>query len=99
MAAVGEATESGYAERLMRPLKAETVTLQEYAHFREADQHLGRLLAEGSQHKRLHSALGYLTPAEFATAWQQRQARAPSVQLETPENGPHSWGHYKAVGG
>jgi putative transposase len=84
MAAVGEATENGYAERLMRPIKEEEVTLHEYANFREAYQHLGRFLDEVYQHKRIHSALGYLTPAEFETEWQLRQARATSVQLETP---------------
>jgi transposase InsO family protein len=83
MAASGEATENGYAERLMRTIKEEEVTLHEYASFREAYQHLGRFLDEVYQHKRIHSALGYLTPAEFETEWQQRQARTTSVQLET----------------
>jgi putative transposase len=84
MAAIGEATEHGYAERLMRTSKEEEVTLHAYANFREAYQHLGRFLDEGYQHKRLHSALGYLTPAEFETEWQQRQAWATAVQVETP---------------
>jgi putative transposase len=84
MAAIGEATENGYAERLMRTIKEEEVTLHEYASFREAYQHLGRFLDEVYQHKRIHSALGYLTPAEVETEWQQRQDRTTSVQLETP---------------
>jgi putative transposase len=84
MAAIGEATENGYAERLMRTIKEEEVTLHEYANFHEAYQHLGRFLDEVYQHKRIHSALGYLTPAEFETEWQHRQAQAASVQLETP---------------
>ena len=84
MAAIGEATENGDAERLMRTIKEEEVTLHESANCREAYQHLGRFLDEVYQHKRIHSALGYLTPAEFETEWQQRQARTTSVQLETP---------------
>jgi putative transposase len=84
MAAIGEATENGYAERLMRTIKEEEVTLHEYANFREAYQHLGRFLDEVYQHKRIHSALGYLTPAEFETEWQHQQARAASGRLETP---------------
>jgi putative transposase len=84
MAAIGEATEKGYAERLMRTIKEAEVTLHEYANFRAAYQPLGRFLDEVYQHKRIHSALGDLTPAEFEAEWQQRQARATSVPLETP---------------
>jgi putative transposase len=42
MAAIGEATETGYAERLMRTIQAEDVTRHEYADFHEAYQRLGR---------------------------------------------------------
>jgi putative transposase len=84
MAAIGEATENGYVERLMRTIKEEEVTLQDYADFREAYQHLVRFLDEVYQHKRIHSALGYLTPAEFETEWQHRQPQVASVPLETP---------------
>jgi transposase InsO family protein len=41
MAAIGEATENGYAERLMRTIKEAEVTLHDYADFHEAYQHLG----------------------------------------------------------
>jgi putative transposase len=44
MAAIGEATENGYAERLMRTIKEEEVTLHEYADFHGAYQRLGRFL-------------------------------------------------------
>jgi putative transposase len=84
MAAVGEATENGYAERLMRTIKEEEVTLHDYEGFHEAYQHLGRFLGDVDQHKRIHSALGYLTPAEFETQWLQQQRIAVPVKLETP---------------
>jgi putative transposase len=84
MAAIGEATENGYAERLMRTIKEEEVTLHDYANFREAYQHLGCFLDEVYQHKRIHSALGYLTPVEFETEWQHRQPQVAPVPLETP---------------
>jgi putative transposase len=84
MAAIGEATENGYAERLMRTIKEEEVTLHDYADFHEAYQHLGRFLDEVYQHKRIHSALGYLTPAEFETQWRQRPRATKPVKLETP---------------
>jgi putative transposase len=84
MAAVGEATENGYAARLMRTIKEEEVTLHDYEDFHGAYQHLARFLGDVYQHKRIHSALGYLTPVEFETQWMQQQRMAVSVQLETP---------------
>jgi putative transposase len=84
MAAVGEATENGYAERLMRTIKEEEVTLHDYADFHNAYQHLGRFLDDVYQHKRIHSALGYLTPAEFETQWLHQQTAAPSMKLAPP---------------
>jgi putative transposase len=83
MAAVGEATENGYAERLMRTIKEEEVTLHDYQDFHDAYQHLGHFLGDVYQHKRIHSALGYLTPKEFETQWLQQRIAIP-IQLETP---------------
>jgi putative transposase len=83
MAAIGEATENGYAERLMRTIKEEEVTLHDYQDFHDAYQHLGRFLADVYQHKRIHSALGYLTPEEFETQWWQQRIATPR-KLETP---------------
>ena len=84
MANVGEATENGSAERLMRTMKEEEVRLHDYADFHAAYQHLGRFLDDVYQHKRIHSALGYLTPAEFETQWLQQDAMTMAASLETP---------------
>jgi putative transposase len=75
MATVGEPTENGYAERLMRTIKEECVSLTEFADFADAEGQLGRFLDQVYQHKRLHSALGYLTPAEFESQWRAQQAQ------------------------
>lgn len=83
MAAVGEATENGYAERLMRTIKEEEVTLHDYQDFHDAYQHLGHFLGDVYQHKRIHSALGYLTPEEFETQWLQQRITIP-IKLKTP---------------
>jgi putative transposase len=83
MAAVGEATENGDAERLMRTIKEEEVTLHDYQDFHDAYQHLGHFLADVYQHKRIHSALGYLSPEEFETQWWQQHIATP-MKLETP---------------
>jgi hypothetical protein len=74
MAAVGKPEENGYAERLMRTIKEEEVDLSEYADFHQAYRSIGRFLEQVYTHKRIHSALGYLTPAEFETNWQAKQS-------------------------
>jgi transposase InsO family protein len=84
MATVGDATENGYAERLMRTIKEEEVRLHDYADFHEAYHSIGRFLDDVYQHKRIHSALGYLTPAEFETHWLQQAPPAVSGELAPP---------------
>lgn len=75
MAEVGEPTQNGYAERLIRTIKEEEVNLSEYRDYHDAYHHLGRFLDEVYMHKRIHSSLGYLTPAEFETHWLAQQVR------------------------
>lgn len=69
MASVGEPRENGYAERLMRTIKEEEVDLSEYEDFADAWRQLGRFLDDVYNRKRIHSALGYLTPSEFEQQW------------------------------
>jgi transposase InsO family protein len=73
MAAIGQPEENGYAERLMRTIKEEEVDLSEYRSFREAHQQIGQFLSQVYSQKRIHSALGYLTPAEFEQRWVEAQ--------------------------
>lgn len=69
MAAVGKPEENGYAERLMRTIKEEEVDLSEYEDLADARRQLGRFLDDVYNTKRIHSSLGYLTPAEFEQQW------------------------------
>ena len=69
MAEVGEPTQYGYAERLMRTIKEEEVDLSEYRDYHDVYQHIGQFIEDVYMHKRVHSALGYLTPAEFEQQW------------------------------
>lgn len=69
MAAVGQAEENGYAERVVRTIKEEEVDLSEYQDFADVRQQIGRFIEDVYMTKRIHSALGYLTPAEFEAAW------------------------------
>lgn len=74
MAEVGEPTQNGHAERLMRTIKEEEVNLSEYADYADAYAQIGRFLDDVYTHKRIHSSLGYLTPAEFERQWRAQQA-------------------------
>jgi putative transposase len=78
MAAVGEPRENGYAERLMRTIKEEEVALTEYHDYADARRQLGRFLDAVYNRKRIHSALGYLTPAEFEHQW-RAQGSSPQA--------------------
>jgi putative transposase len=79
MAEVGAAWQNGYAERLMRTIKEEEVDLTEYENFADAVGHIGRFLDEVYMQKRIHSSLGYLTPAEFESQWRQQQTQASVI--------------------
>jgi transposase InsO family protein len=77
MAAVGQATENAYAERVIRTIKDEEVYLADYESFSDAYQRIGHFIDDVYQTKRIHSALGYLTPAEFETAYWERSMDTP----------------------
>jgi transposase InsO family protein len=77
MAEVGEATQNAHAERLMRTIKEEEVNLSEYRDYYDAYTRIGNFLDDVYQHKRIHSALGYLTPAEYENKY---RARANNLQ-------------------
>jgi transposase InsO family protein len=76
MAAQGQPTENAFAERLMRTLKEEEVYLHEYRDQADARSHIARFLDDVYTHKRLHSALGYVPPAEFEANYQRAQSVA-----------------------
>ena len=69
MAEVGEASQNGYAERLLRTIKEEEVDLSEYEDYTDAVRQLGRFLDEVYMHKRIHSSPGYLSPSESEDQW------------------------------
>ena len=83
MADQGEAWQNGYAERLIRTIKEEEVDLSEYLDYHDAYRQLGRFLDTVYLHKRIHSSLGYLTPAEFEAQWLQEHTLILDFELKT----------------
>lgn len=61
----GNPYDNAQAESFMKTLKYEEVHRTEYRDFRDAHQQIGRFIESVYNQKRLHSALGYLPPAEF----------------------------------
>ena len=75
LSARGRPTDNPYAERVIRTLKEEEVYLNEYRSVSEAREEIGRFIDQVYNAKRIHSALGYLTPAEYEAQWRAERAR------------------------
>ncbi len=73
--------QNGYAERVIRTIKEEEVDLSDYVDYNDAYQQIGRFLDEVYQRKRIHSSLGYLTPAEFEWQWVAVGSQEPARVL------------------
>jgi putative transposase len=70
MSAPGRPTDNPYAERVMRTIKEEEVRLNEYENLAHARECIAHFIDDVYQTKRVHSSLGYLTPAEFEAQWE-----------------------------
>lgn len=87
LSGIGRPIENGFCERLMRTLKEEEVYLQDYADEVEARERIGHFLEEVYTRKRVHSSLGYQTPAECEAAYDERshcRGRKDEASAERP---------------
>lgn len=69
MSEPGCPTQNAFAERFMRTFKEEHVDYSDYRDFEDARQQMGHWIEEVYMKQRIHSALDYLTPAEFEVAY------------------------------
>jgi transposase InsO family protein len=77
MADVGQAWQNGHAERFMGIVEDEEVSLSDYEDFQDAYNQIGRFIDDVYMWQRIHSSLGWLTPAEFEQQWQEKQRLLP----------------------
>ena len=70
MTDTGAAWQIGYTERVMCTIEGAKVNFFEHRDCRDAYQQIGRLLEDVYMHRRIHSALGCLTPDVFGE-WTQ----------------------------
>ena len=74
--------ENARAESFMKTLKAEEVWLTQYRDLHHARNSIGHFLEDVYNQRRLHSALGYLSPAKFEANFAAREHKeAASRQL------------------
>lgn len=78
-AEIGQAWQKDYADRLMRTIKEEESNLSDYYGCHDAFQQIGEFLDAVYMHKRIHWAVGYLTPVAFETEWRTHHANAHGV--------------------
>ncbi len=69
MSRKGNPFDNAKAESFFKSLKREEVYLKDYQNYRDAHDNIGPFIEAVYNHKRLHSSLGYQTPAEFEAAF------------------------------
>jgi putative transposase len=75
--AKGKPTQNGTCERFIRTLKESEVYLNEYVDLADARRQIRKFLEDVYMRKRIHSALEYVTPAEFEAACRAKAKRKP----------------------
>jgi len=83
MSRVGNPYDNAKAERFMRTLKEEEVDGRAYRDLDEARRHIGTFIETIYNRRRIHSALGYLSPQEYEASLRVRGQGVPPAREHT----------------
>lgn len=78
----------------MRTIKEDEVDLSEYLDYYDASRQIGRFVDDVYIRKRIHSSLGYLTPAEFEAQWREEHTLVLECELRIARKVSNSWGSH-----
>jgi putative transposase len=81
MSGRGNPYDNAKAESFFMTLKREEVYLKEYRSFAEAEGNIGPFIEAVYNQKRLHSSLGYRSPAEFEAALPPAKSTTVAAKL------------------